>query len=187
MVLAGLEPATSWVRSSRPLTSKVPRLQRFMGERLDSRISPATVCTASCRGTSSWACCRRHRKEVRASISRCERDPVERSTNSSTPARLLRSSWPPGWPSRRSDQPAINVVVGAVEGVFGCSVRSFARPLLAPAPFVHSARGVPSSMPRIKRGRVREPRGRRARRASAARAPRACRAAASARPRLARP
>ena len=37
MELAGLEPATSWVRSSRPLTSKVPRLQRFMGERLERR------------------------------------------------------------------------------------------------------------------------------------------------------
>ena len=40
---------------------------------------------------------------------------------------------------------------------------------------------------RIRRGRVREPRGRRARRASAARTPRACRAAASARSRPARP
>ena len=37
MELAGLEPAASWVRSSRPLTSKVPRLQRFMGERLERR------------------------------------------------------------------------------------------------------------------------------------------------------
>src|ERR687892_608169 len=37
MELAGLEPAPSWVRSSRPLTSKVPRLQRFMGERLECR------------------------------------------------------------------------------------------------------------------------------------------------------
>ena len=37
MELAGLEPATSWVRSSRPLTSKVLRLQRFMGERLECR------------------------------------------------------------------------------------------------------------------------------------------------------
>jgi len=34
MELAGLEPATSWVRPSRPLTPKVRRLQRFMGERL---------------------------------------------------------------------------------------------------------------------------------------------------------
>jgi hypothetical protein len=41
MELAGLEPATSWVRSSRPLTSKVLPLQRFMGERLWCRnISP---------------------------------------------------------------------------------------------------------------------------------------------------
>jgi hypothetical protein len=40
---------------------------------------------------------------------------------------------------------------------------------------------------RIRRGRVREPRGRRARHASAARSPRAYRAAASARPRPARP
>jgi hypothetical protein len=37
MELAGLEPATSWVRSSRPLTSKGPRLQRFIGERLECR------------------------------------------------------------------------------------------------------------------------------------------------------
>src|SRR5918996_5038158 len=35
MELAGLEPATSWVRC--PLTSKVSRLQRFMGERLECR------------------------------------------------------------------------------------------------------------------------------------------------------
>jgi hypothetical protein len=40
---------------------------------------------------------------------------------------------------------------------------------------------------RVRRGRVREPRGRRARRVSAARPPRACRAAASARSRPARP
>ena len=31
MELAGLEPATSWVRSSRPLTLKAPLLQRFNG------------------------------------------------------------------------------------------------------------------------------------------------------------
>jgi hypothetical protein len=37
MELAGLEPATSWVRSSRPLTSKELRLQRFMGESLECR------------------------------------------------------------------------------------------------------------------------------------------------------
>jgi hypothetical protein len=37
MELAGLEPATSWVRSSRPLTPKMPLLQRFMGERLECR------------------------------------------------------------------------------------------------------------------------------------------------------
>jgi hypothetical protein len=37
LVLAGLEPATSWVRSSRPLTSKELRLQRFMGESLECR------------------------------------------------------------------------------------------------------------------------------------------------------
>jgi hypothetical protein len=37
MELAGLEPATSWVRSSCPLTSKVLLLQRFMGERLECR------------------------------------------------------------------------------------------------------------------------------------------------------
>jgi hypothetical protein len=37
MELAGLEPATSWVRSSRPLTLKVPLLQRFMAERLECR------------------------------------------------------------------------------------------------------------------------------------------------------
>jgi hypothetical protein len=37
MELAGLEPATSWVRSSRPLTLKVPLMQRFMGERLECR------------------------------------------------------------------------------------------------------------------------------------------------------
>jgi hypothetical protein len=37
MELAGLEPATSWVRSSRPLTPKVILLQRFMGERLEWR------------------------------------------------------------------------------------------------------------------------------------------------------
>ena len=37
MELAGLAPATSWVRSSRPLTSKVHRLQRFMGELLECR------------------------------------------------------------------------------------------------------------------------------------------------------
>ena len=44
MELAGLEPATSWVRSSRSPTSKVLRLQRFTGERLESRnISPNTL------------------------------------------------------------------------------------------------------------------------------------------------
>ena len=37
MELAGLEPAPSWVRSSRPLTLKVPLLQRFMAERLECR------------------------------------------------------------------------------------------------------------------------------------------------------
>jgi hypothetical protein len=37
MELAGLEPATSWVRSSRPLTPKAPLLQRFMAERLECR------------------------------------------------------------------------------------------------------------------------------------------------------
>jgi hypothetical protein len=37
MELAGLEPATSWVRSSRPLTLKAPGLQRFIGERLECR------------------------------------------------------------------------------------------------------------------------------------------------------
>jgi hypothetical protein len=37
MELAGLEPATSWVRSSRPLRPKVLLLQRFMGERLECR------------------------------------------------------------------------------------------------------------------------------------------------------
>jgi hypothetical protein len=37
MELAGLEPTTSWVRSSRPLTSKVLRLQCFLGERLECR------------------------------------------------------------------------------------------------------------------------------------------------------
>ena len=47
MELAELEPATSWVRSSRPLTSKVLRLQRFMGERLECGTSSPTVCTAS--------------------------------------------------------------------------------------------------------------------------------------------
>src|SRR5919106_4080820 len=37
MELAGLEPATSWVRSNRPLTPKVLRLQRFRPERLECR------------------------------------------------------------------------------------------------------------------------------------------------------
>jgi hypothetical protein len=37
MELAGLEPATSWVRSSCPLTLKVPLLRRFVAERLDCR------------------------------------------------------------------------------------------------------------------------------------------------------
>src|SRR6187551_2547158 len=49
MELAGLEPATSWVRSSRSFTLKVPRLQRFMGKRWSATTSPPTVCTASCR------------------------------------------------------------------------------------------------------------------------------------------
>jgi hypothetical protein len=44
MELAGLEPATSWVRSSRPPTSKVLRFQRFMGERVECRnISPNSL------------------------------------------------------------------------------------------------------------------------------------------------
>jgi hypothetical protein len=38
MELAGLEPATSWVRSSRPLTPIVTLLRRFMAERLECRI-----------------------------------------------------------------------------------------------------------------------------------------------------
>jgi hypothetical protein len=37
MELAGLEPATSWVRSSRPLTPKMTLLRRFMAERLECR------------------------------------------------------------------------------------------------------------------------------------------------------
>jgi len=37
MELAGLEPATSWVRSSRPVTSKELRLQRFVGDSLECR------------------------------------------------------------------------------------------------------------------------------------------------------
>jgi hypothetical protein len=37
MELAGLEPATSWVRSSRPPTLKGTLLQRFMAERLECR------------------------------------------------------------------------------------------------------------------------------------------------------
>jgi hypothetical protein len=37
MELAGLEPATSWLRSSRPFALKVPLLQRFMAERLECR------------------------------------------------------------------------------------------------------------------------------------------------------
>ena len=37
MELAGLEPATSWVRSSRPHTLKVSLLRRFLTERLECR------------------------------------------------------------------------------------------------------------------------------------------------------
>ena len=44
MELAGLEPATSWVRSSRSPIPKVTLLQRFMGERLECRnISPNSL------------------------------------------------------------------------------------------------------------------------------------------------
>ena len=44
MELVGLEPTTSWVRSSPPLTVKVPLLQRLMAERLECRnISPNSL------------------------------------------------------------------------------------------------------------------------------------------------
>jgi hypothetical protein len=37
MELAGLEPATSWVRSSRFVARKTLNLERFYGERLECR------------------------------------------------------------------------------------------------------------------------------------------------------
>jgi hypothetical protein len=69
MELAGLEPAPSWVRSSRPLTSKVLRLQRFMGERLECRnISLNSLHHVLQRHEIPEQVCRRHRR-ARASTS----------------------------------------------------------------------------------------------------------------------
>ena len=43
MELAGLEPATSWVRSTHSLAQKMPLLQRFSLERLECRNIPRNI------------------------------------------------------------------------------------------------------------------------------------------------
>jgi hypothetical protein len=54
MELAGLEPATSWVRSNRPPTLKVPRLQRFMTERLECRNIPRNSLNRGLQSARGW-------------------------------------------------------------------------------------------------------------------------------------